>query len=80
MASPAEIPAVQRSSSRSSLSVRKEKASNEDPENIVVISQDDDADKPPQTKYRPFILGALALLILGWWISATVLRATRHRW
>lgn len=31
-------------------------------------------------KLRPFILGALALLILGWWISATVLQATRHRW
>ncbi|PFH52021.1 hypothetical protein AMATHDRAFT_74522 [Amanita thiersii Skay4041] len=31
-------------------------------------------------KYRPFILGALAAVILGWWISATVLKATRHRW
>ena len=29
---------------------------------------------------RPYILSALALLILGWWISATVLEATRHRW
>ena len=26
---------------------------------------------------KPF---ALATLIFGWWISATVLRATRHRW
>ena len=25
-------------------------------------------------------LFALAVLILGWWISATVLHATRHRW
>jgi len=25
-------------------------------------------------------LFALAALILGWWISATILRATRHRW
>lgn len=32
------------------------------------------------TRFRPFILGATALLILGWWISATVLSATRHRW
>ena len=32
------------------------------------------------TKYRPFILGGLAALILGWWISATVLPETRHRW
>ena len=31
-------------------------------------------------KLRPFILGGLAALILGWWISATVLEATRHRW
>ena len=31
-------------------------------------------------RFRPFILGAVALLILGWWISATVLPDTRHRW
>lgn len=31
-------------------------------------------------KLHPYILTALALLILGWWISATVLKATRHRW
>ncbi|KDQ57670.1 hypothetical protein JAAARDRAFT_69764 [Jaapia argillacea MUCL 33604] len=30
--------------------------------------------------YRPFILGALAITILGWWICATILPATRHRW
>lgn len=30
--------------------------------------------------YRPYILIGLAILILGWWISATVLKATRHRW
>ena len=29
---------------------------------------------------RPYVLTALVLLILGWWISATVLKATRHRW
>lgn len=32
------------------------------------------------TKYEPFILGITAAVILGWWISATVLKATRHRW
>jgi len=32
------------------------------------------------SKFRPYILTALALLILGWWISATILKATRHRW
>lgn len=31
-------------------------------------------------RFRPFILAASALLILGWWISATILEATRHRW
>ncbi len=31
-------------------------------------------------RIRPFILCGLGLLILGWWISATVLPATRHRW
>ena len=29
-------------------------------------------------RIRPFALTALALLILGWWISATII--TRHRW
>ena len=32
------------------------------------------------SKLRPYILTASALLILGWWICATVLKATRHRW
>ncbi|KAF8891722.1 Na+ dependent nucleoside transporter C-terminus-domain-containing protein [Infundibulicybe gibba] len=31
-------------------------------------------------KARPLILGGLALLILAWWISSIVLKATRHRW
>ena len=31
-------------------------------------------------QYRPFILAGVALVILGWWISATILKATRHRW
>lgn len=31
-------------------------------------------------RYRPFILAGIAIVILGWWISATVLPATRHRW
>jgi CNT family concentrative nucleoside transporter len=29
---------------------------------------------------RHLKLFALAALVLGWWISATVLYATRHRW
>ena len=31
-------------------------------------------------RLRPFILGGIALVILGWWISSIVLPATRHRW
>jgi len=51
----------------------------------IVVSQDinEEVETSRQsftTRYRPFILGALAILILGWWISATVLPATRHRW
>jgi CNT family concentrative nucleoside transporter len=32
------------------------------------------------SKYRPFILTGVATMIFGWWVSATVLKATRHRW
>ena len=32
------------------------------------------------SRARPFILFGLAVVILGWWISATILKATRHRW
>ncbi|KAF8230168.1 hypothetical protein L208DRAFT_1400878 [Tricholoma matsutake] len=31
-------------------------------------------------RFRPYILTGVALVILGWWISATILKATRHRW
>lgn len=45
---------------------------------------DIEADRKKQAgiwrRIRPFFLTALTLLILGWWISATVLPATRHRW
>ncbi|KAG6828745.1 hypothetical protein H0H87_001004 [Tephrocybe sp. NHM501043] len=32
------------------------------------------------SKVQLLILPGLAILILGWWISATILKATRHRW
>jgi len=32
------------------------------------------------TQYKPFALAAIAAVILGWWISSTILKATRHRW
>ncbi|OJT05074.1 Solute carrier family 28 member 3 [Trametes pubescens] len=31
-------------------------------------------------RFRPFVLAALAAVILGWWVSSIVLKATRHRW
>ncbi|KAG8893565.1 hypothetical protein FRC01_013507, partial [Tulasnella sp. 417] len=43
-------------------------------------SEDSQPRNPLYPRLRPFILAGLALLILGWWISATVLSATRHRW
>jgi hypothetical protein len=56
--------------------------------NVEVVHLDeDDRDTASTTKrsavyarYRPFILGGFAAVILGWWISATILPATRHRW
>ncbi|KAG8941264.1 hypothetical protein FRC00_012447, partial [Tulasnella sp. 408] len=43
-------------------------------------SEDSPQRSPLYPRLRPFILAGLALLILGWWISATILPATRHRW
>ena len=43
----------------------------------------EDTKEHPWTSYarlRPFILGGIALVILGWWISSIALPATRHRW
>jgi CNT family concentrative nucleoside transporter len=33
-----------------------------------------------RSKFRVFVLIGLAALILGWWISSTVLEATRGQW
>lgn len=63
----------------------KEKSHARDPE-VLIKDADEEVDesrKRRQIVYRqlrPYILGGLATLILGWWISATVLKATRHRW
>lgn len=67
--------AVQRSSPESN-----EKVAKEDPESVAVIRDDDEQPLSQLARYRPFILGGLALLILAWWISSTVLLDTRHRW
>ncbi|CUA74577.1 Solute carrier family 28 member 3 [Rhizoctonia solani] len=57
-----------------------------DKQHVIAHDDDDEAERKREQrnasyhKYRPFILAAVALVILGWWISATVLKATRHRW
>ena len=57
-----------------------------DPEKATTsaLHDEDDEDVSTLTKLyrrgRPFVLVALAALILGWWVSSTVLKATRHRW
>lgn len=70
---------LKKTTSRSSSnSATKEKVVNSD----EVLQKKDEEDTAPGffDKFRPYILIGLALLILGWWISATVLQATRHRW
>lgn len=66
--------------SRSSLSSDKKE---KDPEVQVASKfESDEGEKSVSfyRKYRPYILTSCALVILGWWISATILPATRHRW
>ena len=48
------------------------------------LAEEDEEDVSGLTKlyrrFRPLVLVLLAAVILGWWVSATVLKATRHRW
>ncbi|KAF6760052.1 Na+ dependent nucleoside transporter C-terminus-domain-containing protein [Ephemerocybe angulata] len=80
---------LKKQNSRSSTgSISKaEKDPNHDPEVLVENANTHNGEVEKTNKYsefyarfRPLILGAVALLILGWWVSATVLKATRHRW
>ncbi|KAG5643818.1 hypothetical protein DXG03_009595 [Asterophora parasitica] len=66
----------------SSESLEKSGYSNEkhDPETNQPVEEEGGRPNTFYAKIRPLILPALALVILGWWISATVLKATRHRW
>ncbi|KAF9264192.1 hypothetical protein L218DRAFT_863768 [Marasmius fiardii PR-910] len=74
---------IQRKPSGSSGSITDEKRA--DPEIVVNNSEERIEEEHPSSptfyqRFRPFILAAVAAVILGWWISATVLKATRHRW
>ncbi|KAF8524798.1 Na+ dependent nucleoside transporter C-terminus-domain-containing protein [Hysterangium stoloniferum] len=56
-----------------------EKQKDVDVENSI-NDESKEKEKKQSRKYKPYILIALAFLIFGWWVSATVLKATRHRW
>ena len=46
----------------------------------VEVNRVDEGETASHNKSRVFVLIGLAALILGWWISSTVLEATRGRW
>lgn len=80
---PSVTEAVERKVSRESESElsKSEKVVVSDPE-VQAHEEPEDGEKGPSfyQRFRPFILGAIALVILGWWISSTILHKTRHRW
>ncbi|KAE9401627.1 hypothetical protein BT96DRAFT_856350 [Gymnopus androsaceus JB14] len=72
-----------RTKSHSSTSIAKQPAENEkDRESGPIVSEEEEVSSSTlfYQRYRPFILAGVAAVIIGWWISATVLKATRHRW
>ena len=75
--------AVQRRLSTSSSSDVKDKT---DVERAAALTGEDEREAPAmrgvfdKELLRVVLLIGLAALILGWWISATVLKATRSRW
>ncbi|KAK0476601.1 Na+ dependent nucleoside transporter C-terminus-domain-containing protein [Armillaria novae-zelandiae] len=76
-----EQTAIQRKTTTSSASF-DEKKNHAAKDAEAVMSTDKEEDETPTfyQRFRPFILGAVAMVILGWWISSIVLKATRHRW
>ena len=83
--SPAVAPAERTASLRktnSSTGSIDEKAAARDPEVVLTQDVDQEEEKKPSIyqRFRPFILAGVAAVILGWWVSSIVLKATRHRW
>ncbi|EAU91338.1 H+/nucleoside cotransporter [Coprinopsis cinerea okayama7 len=75
----------QRSKTSTSDSLEKGKAGSvHDPEVVTQEAIDpngkDEDKRSFYSRFRPYILAGVAAVILGWWITATVLTATRHRW
>jgi concentrative nucleoside transporter, CNT family len=61
----------------------KHPANSDGPEILSPTNEEADRDQRRHELYlrfRPYFLTGVALVILGWWISATILKATRHRW
>lgn len=80
----AERQKAERKELSSTDSFDKEKQAHDEPQVLLQDADDTEAAKERRAqlyaRLRPFLLGGLAALILAWWISATVLKATRHRW
>jgi len=77
-------PSLTKNDSESIGSASDEKKDRNDPEVLGVppagVDEQEERVAQVHSKYRPYILSVLAIVILGWWISATILKATRHRW
>jgi CNT family concentrative nucleoside transporter len=72
-----------RRTKRSSESLPYEKQGGNEPGPAAEVKFDSEEEEETSIfyrRFRPYILGGVAATILGWWISATVLPATRHRW
>jgi hypothetical protein len=82
---------VDEKKTRSSLSINSQNGRLVDPAvngetNVLAAKEEEEIEKEKAKrtilwrKIRPLTLSGLSLLILGWWISATVLPGTRNRW
>ncbi|PBK95685.1 hypothetical protein ARMGADRAFT_811980 [Armillaria gallica] len=73
--------AIQRKTTTSSASFdEKKNRTVTDAEGVMSNDKKEDETMTFYQRFRPFILGGVAMVILGWWISSIVLKATRHRW
>lgn len=72
--------AIQRKTTTSSASFDEKRNRVKDAEDVMSNDKEEDETTTFYQRFRPFILGAVAMVILGWWISSIVLKATRHRW
>ncbi|KAK0213012.1 Na+ dependent nucleoside transporter C-terminus-domain-containing protein [Desarmillaria ectypa] len=77
---PSDQTAIQRKTTSSSTSFDEKGHAAKDPEVVMSNDKEEDETSTFYQRFRPFILGAVAIVILGWWISSIVLKDTRHRW